>query len=161
MSHDYDTDRVAFPETAWPLFRKALEHIAGNPDEFYMGTWIINREIIEADYADFSTVEEYTQAMGRPLPECGTAACLAGHIALAYGVEPSVVSDDENDRYTGVYDVFDDSAALRYLGIDPGTPTASNLREVFGMTHIDSYAALREVLEERFVFPEPLPGVVA
>jgi hypothetical protein len=135
------SDRIAFPEHAWPLLRKALEHIAAHPDEFYMGYWWVGLE-------HTNEVAEVVATTGLPFPECGTAACLAGHICLEAGVDP-------------VSEGIGGGRALRLLGLPDLSPAGLALRDVFSMTEIASYAELRVELASRFTFPEPLPEPVA
>lgn len=138
------TDRIPFPEHAWPLMRKALEHIAGHPDEFYMPDWILRVSDLDPDVStDRNVLKDVILRTGRPLPQCGTVACLAGHIILAAGD----TTLPENDI-----------GALGALGIERGSDAGQMLWLVFGFTSIKTYAELREALEARFTFPEPLPA---
>jgi hypothetical protein len=145
------TDKLTFPAESWPLMRRALQHIAGHPDEFYMGAYVMRT--VGGGW-DQEAVE---RNLGHPLPECGTVACLAGRIQLESG-EP-LDSDSFGARGAllalGLH-VPVDFCAFSYdpFSVDP-VPRA--LIDVFTETWIRTYAELREALEARFTFPEPLP----
>ncbi|GAB3251806.1 hypothetical protein [Kineosporia babensis] len=62
---------IAFPKHAWPLLKKALQHIADHPSEFDMSDWLI----VDA--------------------HCGTTACLAGRITLIDNPDFTGKPDDE------------------------------------------------------------------
>jgi hypothetical protein len=139
------TDRIPFPQHAWPLLRKALEHIAAHPDEFYMGDWLLYTDRLDPDDEnDAAEIRCVTAATGLPLPACGTVACLAGRIVLLSGDE-----------------TLPDHAGGLALGLMPGSSARSLLEDVFDLTDIRSYAQLRRALEDRFTFPEPLPEAMA
>lgn len=133
---------IPFPEHAWPLFRKALEHIAQHPDEFYMKFFTVVRG---KDHPNLmGQVETRTQL---PFPQCGTAACLAGHISMAAGHDPSVESVSA-------------SMALEDLGLGDtggGNQVVNRLVDIFGLVNLRTYSELRDVLMGAFTFPEPLP----
>jgi hypothetical protein len=142
--------RIPFPEHAWPLLRKALEHIAAHPDEFYMREFRVRRDqlgTVDEDTGDeYPTLNDITTWTGLSFPDCGTVACLAGHINLAAGVDPS-------EDVTSLHD----GAALAALGLPDGTPAYRRLFTLFYTTNIRTYADLRAALEERFTFPESFP----
>lgn len=141
------TERIPFPDHAWPLLRKALEHIAAHPDEFHMADFIVH-----ASRPD--VVDGWERMTGRAMPECGTVACLAGHIQLAAGAVPGV-------------DLFSSFGAFEALGLgryvdESVDPVALRLFCVFHSTEtIRTYADLRTALERVFTFPEPLPEPAA
>lgn len=75
------TERIPFPEHAWPLLRRALEHIAAHPGEFWMGAFLL--DFAESDSVDIECWAREHPAM--KAPACGTVACLAGRICLEAG----------------------------------------------------------------------------
>lgn len=148
------TEKVEFPEHAWPLMRKALEHIAGHPDEFFMQEYVITREdltdpswLAATGIAGPHPEQVITATTGHPFPECGSVACLAGHINLL-----------ADERAPG--SIYPDRAAVLALGIeDWDSPVAIRLRDVFhSIDSVRVYADLRAALERVFTFPEPLPA---
>jgi hypothetical protein len=141
------SERIPFPAESWPLLRKALEHIAAHPDEFYMRDWVLQiPEHVEPRSNDAYRKALVENRTGLPFPKCGTVACLAGHIVLASG---------------GKTLTADDTGAFHALGLTPSSGVALLLGDVFEELAICTYAELREALEDRFTFPEPLPEPVA
>lgn len=69
-----DTYRLA--DTAVTRIQNALDYIHTHPDEWDQGSWIV---FIDENGDTTGYVEE------SDLPACGTAACLAGRIALQSG----------------------------------------------------------------------------
>lgn len=59
------------------LLRKTLEHITAHPHQWDQEVWVRRRTAGDARYLAF--------AYQVPETECGTAYCLAGHVALADG----------------------------------------------------------------------------
>jgi hypothetical protein len=148
------TDKLTFPAESWPLMRRALQHIADHPDEFYMRAYVLrvggggwNRKAIERE-------------LGHPVPECGTVACLAGRIQLEAGEPPDGADFGSRGALLALgMDVPDDACTC---GCDdyalPALPDIQQaLVDVFHLEEIRTYAELCEALEARFTFPEPLP----
>lgn len=138
--------KLEFPAQAWPKLKAALQHIADHPAEFYMPDYIL-REYWATD----STIRLVEWTTGHKFPECGTVACLAGHIVLQ--------SDPDTD-------LINARRAIRVLGIDVETyeysgefvdEVAEALRQTFVETDIRTYRELCAKLTREFVFPEPLP----
>ena len=141
------SSRVVFPDEAWPMLRKALEHIASHPNEFLMDRWMVRMEDVTSQFER----DEIADLMNIPvaqLPMCGTVGCLAGHIQLAAGDDPKTAP-------------FNGWEAMRRLGIDPDSSVGRRLDGVFGEVDVASYGDLCDELGRRFVFPEPLPVVPA
>lgn len=147
---------IPFPEHAWPLLKRALEHIAEHPGSFYMPSWVVRLGDEASPLRGTEMAEEVTKVTGLPLPACGTVACLAGWVVLLDGsaYEPN------------------DETALLVLGLSTDwnyvdgdrlyrDPISQALTEVFVDESISSYAELAEALTDVFDFPEPLPAVPA
>lgn len=146
------TERIPFPDHAWPLMKRALEHIAGHPESFYMPNWVVDVRVMTGPTRE-EWERDITEVTGLPLPSCGTVACLGGWVVLL----------SESGDYP------DDESALAALGlstesgyIDGGRqyadPVSEALANVFWMEHVRTYAELCDALTDSFTFPEPLPA---
>lgn len=145
------TERIPFPDHAWPLMKRALEHIAEHPGSFYMPAWVIRLDDFHHE-TRAAMKQQITAVTGQPIPACGTVACLAGWITLL----------DHEDRYPN------DVSALEVLGLPTDWEVQDGfhffrddasraLAEVFEADEVRTYADLCVELQDRFSFPEPLP----
>lgn len=157
MSYTDLTQKVVFPVEAWPRFKAALQMIADEPSRLWMPDFV-NTSVAE----DAWLIEEITRRTGG-VPPCGTAACLAGWIGISHKIDTQ--GKNLADAAREVMKLGQAATyALKALGVSRGSAAGMVFDDgndgVFYMTEeVKSYADLKAVLEERFVFPEPLPEV--
>lgn len=117
-----------------PLATKIMNHIVAHPDEHSQADWIATGDYLRAtvgmrldqefirDRGRFPTAKEYGELEAQvPLrtPDCGTAACFAGHAVLMSGmdfddkVDAVVTNEDGKVLYRSVRVV-----ATELLGLD-------------------------------------------
>lgn len=161
------TEKIPFPESAWPRLKAALEMIAAEPARLYMRDWAIPN--IKRD-----GYESEILAIHGEVPPCGTAACLAGWIGITYKMD--VQGKDLKIAAREIDSLGAPAAyALRAMGLrsqrssriphewsENPEPVAWAFEDpghgIFYMTGvIREYADLRRELMARFTFPEDLP----